>query len=60
MQPLLEVQRIDRKWLDTGQRFSGWRDLVPPPLHPQLALDQQQLIGNLWETYIHHEVTLAF
>ncbi|MNN84765.1 hypothetical protein D3C81_2019650 [compost metagenome] len=60
LQPLLEVQRIDRKRLNAGERLSGWRDIIPPSLHPQFTLDQQQLLGNPGKADIHHDETFAF
>ena len=41
LQPLVEVQGIDGKGLDTAERFSTGGDFIPPALNAQFALDQQ-------------------
>ena len=41
LQPLMEVQGVDRKGLDTAERLGAGGHFVPPALHAQFALNQQ-------------------
>lgn len=47
LQPLLEAERIDRERYGTGQRLIAGRLVIPPALHLQLTLDEQQVVGDI-------------
>ncbi|MNV86644.1 hypothetical protein D3C71_1806940 [compost metagenome] len=61
LQPLLKTEGIHGERHRTGQCLVAWRLVIPPALHLQLALDQEQVVGNIQHALLdHHELTRAF
>jgi hypothetical protein len=59
LQPLLEAHVSTANGTVLASLVAG-RISVPPALHLQLTLDQQQVVGDIENALLHHRLTRAF